>query len=722
MMELDARRLIESEEFSFEFLSAVAKKESWRKEIYRPVYHVHKWWAKRLGSIFRGLLLGGVLPEACDLEEAFYQDHTFPDTVVFDAFMGSGTTVGEAHKLGMTALGRDINPVACEAVRVALSPLRLKHLTQAYQRVSAAVEERIRTLYRGVDEAGEPYETLYFFWVKCVDCPTCAAEVRLFKSYVFAKHAYPKKKPAVQVVCPACHSIFESHYKTQQVTCPCCAHRFNQTKGPARGSKATCRAGHTFSIAQAVRAEDGPPRHHLYAKLVLRPNGDKQYVAASEADYQAYAACEHQLDQALRNDQIRLPRGRLENGYNTRQAIGYNYTHWHHFFNARQLLALAWLHEAIAELPTGRARDALLLLFSGTLEFNNMFASYKGEGTGAVRHMFSHHVLRPELMPIEANVWGTPKSSGAFSGLYKRRLVRALAYRQRPFEVGIGKQKKVYGIASPMGRKPLAAWGDLAPGSVSVSCGDSADSGLPANSVDVVVTDPPFFDNVHYSELADFFYAWQALHPRGFITSRTTTRKAAEVQDSDTTRFAEKLQAVFTECARILKPEGLLLFSYHHARTEGWESLAQAIWGAGFFVTQTHPVYAELSASTPKSKAKEPILIDAIIVCRKAADTANSCLDLTQAVSEAVDTAASQLNRLALAGHTPTNGDKFVTATAQFLAHLGAGHSGPAASQLVQYYQAKLRKRIEDVELQDTRRGATERQPAATQLSFLDSP
>ncbi len=56
------RRLIESDAFAFEFVSELAEMESWRKEVYRPIYHVHKWWAKRLGSIFRAILLGSALP------------------------------------------------------------------------------------------------------------------------------------------------------------------------------------------------------------------------------------------------------------------------------------------------------------------------------------------------------------------------------------------------------------------------------------------------------------------------------------------------------------------------------------------------------------------------------------------------------------------------------------------------------------------------------------
>src|SRR5881397_3152770 len=95
-------RLIESDAFAFEFVSELAEMESWRKEVYRPIYHVHKWWAKRLGSVFRGILLGSALPDSENLVEAFYRRHNFAGLTVFDPFMGSGTTIGEAHKLDFT--------------------------------------------------------------------------------------------------------------------------------------------------------------------------------------------------------------------------------------------------------------------------------------------------------------------------------------------------------------------------------------------------------------------------------------------------------------------------------------------------------------------------------------------------------------------------------------------------------------------------------------------
>ena len=80
-------------------------------------------------------------------------------------------------------------------------------------------------------------------------------------------------------------------------------------------------------------------------------------------------------------------------------------------------------------------REFFLILFSSILEFNNMFCSFKGEGTGAVRHLFSHHILKPERQALENSVWGFTKSSGCFSSLFKSRLLKAKEYQQAPFEL-----------------------------------------------------------------------------------------------------------------------------------------------------------------------------------------------------------------------------------------------------------------------------------------------
>lgn len=659
MTQTNKTRLIEADSFPFEFLSQIGERESWRKEIHRPIYHIHKWWAKRLGSIFRGILLGSVVTDG-RLQDAFYARHNFEGVTVFDPFMGSGTTVGEAHKLGFTALGRDINPVAVNAVRVALGPMDRTKLKNALSDLSLSVGERIRALYRSHDSNGRECSVLYYFWVMQAPCPECEQSVDLFSSYVIASNAYPSRKPQVRILCPSCWDVFPGMHGETTVSCPSCKHSFDPRAAPAKGARATCSCGNTFAILDAVKRIR--PRFRLYAKLVLTEDSRKEYLPVTEMDHAAYAACSHQVEKELRDGNLSLPTLTLKDGYNTRQAMGYGFLSWRNFFNDRQLLALGYLRNAICGIEDAATREALLTLFSGVLEFNNMFASYKGEGTGAVRHMFAHHILKPERVPIEANVWGTPKSSGSFSGLFRSRLMRAFEYQRAPKEVN-GKSEEGIVCAPPFNGKILPWPTDQIPLSrtISLSCGDSANSELPDKSIDLVVTDPPFFDNVHYSELADFFYAWQEIGKTG---NNLSTRSASEVQDTDAASFARKLRAVFSECNRILKDDGLLVFTYHHSRDEGWVALAEAIIGSGFVVVNSQPVKSEMSVATPKAQTREPIQLDIVLVCRK------NFGQVPADVSSAIQSGWTKLRRLEGSGLRLSQKDKRVVLQGQMMTTL----------------------------------------------------
>jgi len=685
-----SKRLIESDSFPFEFISQLAEMESWRKEVYRPIYHIHKWWAKRLGSVFRGILLGSALPDSENLVEAFYRQHDFANLTVFDPFMGSGTTIGEAHKLGFTALGRDINPVACESVRVSLGPLDRDAVMKAFSQLSASVGERIRALYQTSDAEGHVCDTLYFFWVKTLPCPVCSVNVDLFPTYIFVRNAYPDRKPEVRVVCPECAGIFAADVNDEKSRCPHCQHDFDLHTGPANGASATCRkCHHIFPIAKTAKKIGHPPAHRMFAKLILNSSGEKLYLPVTREDERAYRRCSEELNRS----KLPLPTLELKDGYNTRQVMNYAYNSWREFFNDRQLLALGWLHAAILELPDDAARAALRTVFSGVLEFNNMFASYKGEGTGAIRHMFAHHILKPERVPIEGNVWGTSKSSGSFSTLFKSRLLRAIEYHAAPFELeiertnGSNKGKRVFGASAPLSGLVETKWPPspkpTSRSTIYLSCGSSATTGLPAASVDLVVTDPPFFDNVHYSELADFFFAWQQLCPSPFVGKCMTTRHAEEVQDTSAEQFAAKLRAVFAECCRVLREDGLLVFTYHHSRMDGWTSLADAVVGAGFSLVNCHPVKSEMSVAAPKSQAKEPIQLDVVLVCRKQGADSRKKIDNKIAFQRAVEHAISKASRLKKCGLELSVNDRRVILISQFLVETCAGRSAEQLSDVL---------------------------------------
>lgn len=676
---LPGPRALEDDRFPFETLSDIAEAESWRKEINRPIYHIHKWLAQRLGSVFRAMVIGAFAPSGADIIDLFYKPVRIRNAVVFEPFMGSGTTIGEAVKLGARGIGRDINPVAYFLVKNALSVHTRAAILSTFQEIEHDVADLVRSYYQTTLPDGKKVDVLYYFWVKTVGCPKCKVPVDLFSSAVFARHAYPKKFPQAQAVCPSCGGINEILHDGREAKCTKCSQLFDPEHGPAKGKKATCPScACDFSIAKTIRATGRPPEHRLYAKLILMPDGTKAYLPATDKDHTLYNKAAEAL-QCLNNP---FPIVAIEPGYNTNQALGYNYRQWHEMFNARQLLCLSILARRISEIKDSVMRDLFTCLFTGALEFNNMFASYKGEGTGAVRHMFAHHILKPERVPLEANLWGTPKSSGSFSTMFEGRIRRALDYADNPFELRLRKNngkidtEKVFGLSERIGFPVAGTYAQFATGCrVYLSCGDSGATDLPDDCVDAVLTDPPFFDNVHYSQLADFFHVWQR-HILGADGHRRddTTRSEREVQNAQADAFTNRLSSVWAEAHRVLKDEGLLAFTYHHSRPEGWRCILQALMEAGFGITAAHPVKAEMSIAMPKHQAKEPIDLDIIVVCRKRAQLKTHLWngDLYRTVAPL---AVEQARRLSATGRHLSRNDARVIVSAQLLRQLSRSPS-----------------------------------------------
>lgn len=693
-------RALEDTAFPFEALSDVAQIESWRKEINRPLYHIHKWWAQRLGTVFRAMVIGALAPSGTDILDLFYKPVRIKDAVVFDPFMGSGTTIGETAKLGARAIGRDINPVAHFLVRNALAVHDRTAILATYRAIERDVADQVRRYYRVTLPDGTQADVLYYFWVKTVDCPACCTAVDLFSSYIFARHAYPKRYPEAKAVCPTCGAINKVRNDTREAHCGQCRTTFDPQAGPASGQKACCPAcSHTFPIAKTIRATGRPPKHRLYAKLVLMPDGSKAYMPGTDEDRALYG----EAQKALRNRRNAYPVVAIEPGYNTNQALGYNYRHWHEMFNERQLLCLSILADRIRQIEDPILRELFTCLLSGTLEFNNMFASYKGEGTGAVRHMFAHHILKPERVPLEANLWGTPKSSGSFSTMFEGRIRRALDYADDPFEIrlpapGRKGSEKVFGLSEKIGFPVAESYSAFAEGKrIYLSCGDSSATDLPDGAVDAIITDPPFFDNVHYSQLADFFYVWQRhiLGANGHWQA-DTTRSKDEVQNADVGAFTDRLRAVWKEAHRVLKDDGILAFTYHHSRPEGWHAVLTALMEAGFAITAAHPIKAEMSVAMPKHQAREPIDLDIIIVCRKRTQLTPHRWngDLWGTISPV---AAEQVRRLRASGRRLSRNDVRVIVMAQLLRQLSIFHTMDAALASLQTANGEIEALIAEL-------------------------
>lgn len=194
------------------------------RNAFKPIYKMHKWFARRSSSVFRAILLGALKPAGTDIMKEFYKDHTNdPDTKgvsILDPFMGGGTTVVEALRLGCKVTGIDLNPVAWFIVKTEVEPVNIGELENAFERLSKrtvgwsgkSLKETLLEMYKtecpccGNKEA----DTIYTFWVKSAPCTTalCTHETPLFSDYIVAY-----KSPSINYYedckCPNCNRKFD---------------------------------------------------------------------------------------------------------------------------------------------------------------------------------------------------------------------------------------------------------------------------------------------------------------------------------------------------------------------------------------------------------------------------------------------------------------------------------------------------------------------------------
>ena len=595
-------------------LSRLATTEAWRKEVYSPPTHVQKWWAQRLGVVNRHLLMAAASSSQSELNRLDRGEGDLAGLVVYDPFSGSGSTLLEAAKLGAQVIGRDLNPVATFATRQALQKWDARELKRGFELVSDRCGAELSELYR--DHNGHTIRG--YFWVASAGCGDCDERVDLFHRHVFAQHAYPKKYPMAQGICRACGEVVKVDLSVDEsISCHSCG-SLTPIKGPVRSGAGTraaefeCSSGHSTQIALSMKGR--PIRFRMYAKLYEK-GGKRVYERTDETDECSYERASSMLN--CLGSTIVQPRGSLEPGKSTDQVLRVGLEKWRDFFNDRQLLSLGLIATAIRDLTIGAPeREALAAAFSKSIEFNNMLASYKGEGTGAVRSAFHSHTLQFERMPFEANPWST--SSGGFHA-YCNRLLKALDYKESPTDLKLvrGVPKRVTGRSNRI-LLQITDSSEFGSGLASVTCGDSGETEIPDSIVDIVLTDPPHFDKVYYSELADFFHSWlNEITPYTGYPQQRTTRSEHDVQDQDPIQFEIGLTRVWRDVYRTLKSDGLVIFSFHHREAQGWRACMNSLRNAGFCVVNLQMVKAEMTTSLSKKNQRSPHSMDVLVICRK---------------------------------------------------------------------------------------------------------
>jgi putative DNA methylase len=606
-------------------LHELSKVESYNKHLYRPSAYLHKWWARRLGSVFRTILLGTFSPATEDLWQRYYQGARFPDRIVLDPFMGGGTTVHEALRLGCKVIGVDYNPVAWWMVRSSITLPDLDRLADGFLTLQKRAAPSLLSYYTThCPKCAEQGYAAFLLWVRTAKCERCSTTARLHESFVLRTDGEVKT-----VVCPHCRRLFETKAR-DAAQCSGCGHRVDLQGGVADNGQYSCPACHHLQrVPRGAITPDLPDQFEMFAVRYVCPRHGEGFKTADAADIHAYQmASDHFLKVG---DSLPVPDQAIPDGWKTGDLLAHDYVKWRDLFNPRQLLCAGTLLKEILRVPDRNVREAFVTLFSACLEFNNALCTYKGGSArrpGAVRHIFSHHAFVFPYEMLENNFWGVGAQSGTFTHLYSSRLCRAKEFclLPREREVREGRTVRTVSLPGESVKADLAEnFAQLANGAKNawLLCGSSEELPIPDKSVDAVVTDPPYSDNVQYAELSDFFYVWQRQALKGSHPEfrSALVRKDREIvknpkQGKDGSFYEDGLRRVYSECRRVLKDDGLLVFTFHHKAFEAWVNVLKAVLDAGFFVTAAYPVHSEMPLSV-HIQGCQSISYDAVLVCRK---------------------------------------------------------------------------------------------------------
>ncbi|MFX0182376.1 MAG: DUF1156 domain-containing protein [Candidatus Hodarchaeota archaeon] len=625
-------RLIE-EKFPIQEISELAIPE---RSSYKPIYQISKWFARRSASTFRAILLGSILNPSVDLMNEFYKEHNFSNITVIDPFMGGGTTIIEGLRLGLNCIGIDLNPIAWFITKTEAEMIDLDELQWWIQDCKEKIEHNVKKWYKtDCPECNRRADIIYAHWVKYLSCNRCNADISLFKTFLVGV-----KGDKASIYCPECETVIECLTPLPgSITCPKCQYEFNPSKGNRQGrNMAICReCGETVNILEFLQTNKVYLKSKLFAiegycpHCAMEKNKDSSLRSTrfkfikriSKSDTRLYKDAEVKWNQFSRKKL--WPSEKIPFGEATKTLHNHNYKNWIHLFNKRQLLALSILIEYIHKIQDSLYQEMLLAAFINLLNHNNIFTRYSPKGQ-KVEGIFARHDFHPLSTFAENNVWGTKYGRGSWVKCLDR-LIKGKKYNHNPYnyrkiclEDNERKKDKIYsGKIDGRLVKDIKS-GVFSPNeNIVLICRDSGDIQEIPFLADLIVSDPPYADNVNYSELSDFFYVWLRLilKDRYPFFSLSETPKDVEAIESRTRslNYYEKLAEIFIVIKSKLKSKGLLVFTFHHSLSQTWLKLAEVISNAGFKVVKTHPIPSE-ARNVLNIQKKKAIAFDLIIVCR----------------------------------------------------------------------------------------------------------
>ncbi|MFC6835184.1 DUF1156 domain-containing protein [Halomarina ordinaria] len=625
-------------------MDQLAEKETYRRDVYRPIYSLHKWWARRPGSTFRCLGLAALTDDTIDKDDilterdsgshdGLYIDsyneqlnpndkHIDRDVTVLDPFGGGGTTLVELNRLGADVIGYELNPVAWWTEKKSMDDVNLDVLKREFDRILEEVREELGEYYTTVDpETGQECEVLYYFQSQRIPCLTCKEEVQLFPKYQLAK---TMKTRSGALYCPnqGCDDriieLKERNKGRQQgdkvsvvggdtitvsedghEVCPNCGHEFDPNDGTYGYGKYTCSSGHKHDVKETLQRHGEQPTFERFALQYVTPRGDKRIKEFTDVDEKRVKKADIHL--SGERPELPIPQQSIPSGDKTDALLNYNYEEFNELYTDRHLLTFGLLFKKAIETRQQQFEDAaatkvselLITTISASLEYNSKLCRWHPGNSKGIS-VFERHAYSPKVQPVEPNPLNNAGNISSLSNFFDK-VYDAKEFCERPFEKvknsRNGDVEQFYVERESISERRVRG----------LNCKTSERLDEADESVDFVITDPPYYDNVQYSELSDYFYVWlrECLYDEYDEFKPELVPKAREIvannsANKDEEFFVESLANVFSECNRVLKPEGEMVFTYHHNENEAWSVILEALIRSGFTITGAYPVQSEM--------------------------------------------------------------------------------------------------------------------------------
>lgn len=542
---------------------------------------------------------------------------------VLDSTAGGGSIPFEAARYGLPTLANDLNGVAVSILTTGVSaPAEFgAEIAADARRWATIYVDRIVTAMGPYfpSQVGEKVE--FYLYANTISCPRTGRPIPLTPDW------WLKKKQGKVAVRPTFevdgHVLDKPMFEVQSGD----AIDFDPSAGTTARGKAISPYDNLVVDADYIRdeAQSGRMWPTLYAVVIRKSNGKRDFRAPAKDDLHALEKASEALADVRSRWEVDgfLPVEDFPDG-NDMRPLNYGMRTWADFFSDRQLLvhgtASKEFHRLVPEIledlgeSRGRAVLALLAQLQGkAVNWNSRLSSWN-LNQQSMRSVFDRHDF--------AFKWTFAEYQGA-SGLYPWTLhvvdnfeanAELMDAMGRNLETGETLARSVRVL-----RSSAAAMPEVADASVAHLC-----------------MDPPYYDNVMYAELADFFYVWEkntfkAAGYTFFDDSLTDKENEAvanparfapmgkrkkELADLD---YEAKMTAIFGEARRVLRADGVLSVMFTHKRAEAWDTLGMGLLQAGFTIETSWPVNTEAENSLHQANMNSAAST-IMLVCRKRED------------------------------------------------------------------------------------------------------